>query len=281
MSEKSLYGLLGYPVKHSFSPIMHNSAFEALGIPAEYKLFEKKPSEIEEFLNSLFCQNISGLNITIPYKEKVIEYLDWVSREARFTGAVNVIVVEEGNYLKGYNTDGLGFYRHLTQDLGFSIPGKKIAVLGAGGASKAVVEQLARNEAEAIAIYDIDKEKAKNLAEKINKEFPGCRAWSVSSLEELEVEDSDLLVNATPVGMKGEASLIKKERFHPHLLVYDLIYNPPQTDLLRLARERGARVSNGLGMLLYQGVRSFELWTEKPAPLEVMRKALEEAVRSL
>ena len=280
MVEKVFYGLLGYPVKHSLSPIMHNSAFKALGIPAEYKLFEREPYQVESFLKSLAKQNILGLNVTIPYKEVVIRYLDRLSPQAKFTGAVNVIVAE-GEYLKGYNTDGSGFLRHLTQDLGFEPQGKKAVVLGGGGASKAVVNQLALNKIKSVSIYDIDRKKAETLVEKLNREFPLCQAQLISCLEDLDLTEVSLLVNATPVGMKGEPSLIKREKLHSQLLVYDLIYNPPQTELLKIAQERGARVSNGLGMLLYQGAESFELWTQKPAPVEVMRKALEEAIKEL
>ena len=280
MAEKVFYGLLGYPVKHSLSPIMHNSAFKALGIPAEYKLFEREPYQVESFLKSLAKQNILGLNVTIPYKEVVIRYLDRLSPQAKFTGAVNVIVAE-GEYLKGYNTDGSGFLRHLTQDLGFEPQGKRAVVLGAGGASKAVVNQLALNKIKSIGIYDIDRKRAETLVEKLNKEFSFCEAQLISCLEDLDLTEVSLLVNATPVGMKGEPSLIKREKLHSQLLVYDLIYNPPQTELLKIAQERGARVSNGLGMLLYQGAESFELWTQKPAPVEVMRKALEEAIKEL
>ena len=278
MIPPKIYGLIGYPVKHSFSAIMHNATFKALGINAEYKLFEKRPEELGYFLDSLSIENIYGLNVTIPYKEVVLKYLQWKSPEVKFTDAVNVIIVKDKNYLEGWNTDGIGFHRHLTMDLKFNPLGKSVVVLGAGGAAKAIINQLARHGAKNITIYDIDNDKSLNLAAKINKEFPKCNAMASDSIEKLDIKNADLLINATPIGMKGDdPCLVDPDSLHPSLLVYDLIYNPPETKILKLAKQKGAPISNGLGMLLYQGVRSFELWTGQKAPVEVMRKALREA----
>lgn len=278
MTPPKIYGLIGYPVKHSLSPIMHNATFKALGINAEYKLFEKRPEELGYFLHSLSKENIYGLNVTIPYKEVVLKYLQWKSPEVKFTDAVNVIIVKDKNYLEGWNTDGIGFHRHLTMDLKFNPLGKSVVVLGAGGAAKAIINQLARHGAKNITIYDIDNDKSLNLAAKINKEFPKCNAIASDSIEKLDIKNADLLINATPIGMKGDdPCLVDPDSLHPSLLVYDLIYNPPETKILKLAKQKGAPISNGLGMLLYQGVRSFELWTGQKAPVEVMRKALREA----
>jgi len=278
MTPPKIYGLIGYPVKHSLSPIMHNATFKALGINAEYKLFEKRPEELGYFLHSLSKENIYGLNVTIPYKEVVLKYLQWKSPEVKFTDAVNVIIVKDKNYLEGWNTDGIGFHRHLTMDLKFNPLGKSVVVLGAGGAAKAIINQLARHGAKNITFYDIDNDKSLNLAAKINKEFPKCNAIASDSIEKLDIKNADLLINATPIGMKGDdPCLVDPDSLHPSLLVYDLIYNPPETKILKLAKQKGAPISNGLGMLLYQGVRSFELWTGQKAPVEVMRKALREA----
>lgn len=279
LSPPQIYGLIGYPVKHSLSPIMHNAAFRALKINAEYRLFPLKEDELKGFFADIKKNNIFGLNVTIPYKEKVLDYLQRKSPEVRFTGAVNVIIVKEGNYLEGWNTDGIGFHHHLTIDLKFDIPGKNVIILGAGGAAKAVTNQLARKKVKSITIYDIDKDKSLKLADKISKEFPECNAISVNSIEDLDIKNADLLINATPIGMKeNDPCLISPEAFHSRILVYDLIYEPKETKLLKLAREKGAKTSNGLGMLLYQGARAFQLWTGvKKAPVEVMRKALIEA----
>jgi len=277
-----IYGVLGYPAKHSLSPLMQTAAFHALKINAEYKIFEVKPEELDDFLKSLSDGNIYGLNITIPYKEVVLNYLQWKSPEVRFIDAANTIIVKDKNYLEGWNTDGIGFYRDLTIDLKFNLSDNKVIVLGAGGAAKAVTNQLARHGAKTIVIYDIDKDKSLKLADKINKEFPKCKALSMGSIEGLDIKNIDLLINATPIGMKdADPCLIKAEMLHKNLFVYDLIYNPPETKLLALAKKTGARTANGLGMLLHQGARSFELWTAQKAPIEIMRRALNEGVRKL
>jgi shikimate dehydrogenase len=283
MSENSvvkIYGVLGCPVKHSFSPAMHNAAFGALHINAEYKLFEVEPDKLDSFLRSLTDNRICGLNVTVPYKEKVLTYLQEQSPEVRFTGAANTIIVKDKNYLEGCNTDGLGFHRHLTGDLKFNIPGAKVFLLGAGGAAKAVVNQLAEHGANNIYIYDIDKDKSRTLADKTNAAFPKTKSLSVESASGFDFKDVALLINATPIGMKeADPVLLSPDTLHPGLLVYDLIYNPAETKLLKTAKEKGCKVSNGLGMLLYQGVRSFKLWTGQDAPLEVMRQALNQAVK--
>ncbi len=273
-----IYGVLGYPVKHSFSPNMHNAAFRALAIAAEYKLFEVAPEALDKFLKSLTYNGIFGLNVTVPYKEKVLPYLQKQSPEVRFTEAANTLIVREANYLEGWNTDGLGFHKHLTQDLEFDIKGSNVFILGAGGASKALVNQLACQGADNIYIYDLDKQRSRNLTEKTNAEFPASKSLSIESIQSFNFKEIDLLINATPIGMKeADPVLVGPEAFHPGLLVYDLIYNPAQTKLLKAAEEKGCRFSNGLGMLLYQGARSFELWTGEPAPVEVMRRALNQA----
>jgi shikimate dehydrogenase len=279
-SATKIYGVLGYPVKHSFSPAMHNAAFESLGINAEYRLFEIEPGKLGSFLKSLKDNCICGLNVTVPYKEKVLTYLQRQSSEVRFTGAANTLIVKDNNYLEGWNTDGIGFHRHLTDDLKFIILGAKVFILGAGGAAKAVVDQLVRHGANNIYIYDIYKDKSRKLADKTNAEFPKSKSLSVETISSFDFRDINLLINATPIGMKeGDPLLICADTFHPGLLVYDLIYNPAETKLLRMAKEKGCEVSNGLGMLLYQGARSFKLWTGQDAPLEVMRQALNQAVK--
>lgn len=282
MAYFKIYGLIGFPVKHSLSPLMHNAAFRYLKIKAEYKLFPLKEEELKDFLNNLYKNRIFGLNVTIPYKEKVLEYLDWKSPQVRFTGAVNTIVVGRNNYLRGYNTDGIGFNRHLVYDLKFNPKDKNVLILGAGGAAKAVTYQLIRKKVSSITIYDIDKQKAKDLKERLYRESDESIIKLVSSLEEVNFKEIDLLINATPVGMKeDDPCLVKKEMLHKDMLVYDLIYNPAQTKLLKLAKKVGARTSNGLMMLLYQGALSFKHFTGKDAPLHIMEEALKKGVSKL
>lgn len=275
LSSKKIYGLIGYPVKHSLSPLMHNAAFSHLKIDAEYKLFEVKPEGLEDFVNTLEQKNIHGLNVTIPHKEKVIPFLGTISEEARLIGAVNTIKVS-GSRLEGFNTDGEGFLKHLTQDLGFNPENKNIALIGAGGAARAVSVYLASAKPKAIAIFDIDRNKSSALASHLKENFKDIDFKIADSIEELRIGDCDLLANATPIGMKdSDPYLVEEKLLHKGILVYDLIYNPNETNLLRAAKSRGAKVSNGLGMLLYQGAIAFQIWTGKSAPLEVMRQALD------
>jgi len=271
-----IYGVLGYPVKHSLSPLMHNAAFRALKINAQYCLFEVSPKKLKDFFLNLKEKNIFGLNVTIPYKEKVIPFLDKLSDEAKLIKAVNTIVRTKDDKLIGFNTDGEGFLRHLRSDLKFNPYGKKIAILGAGGASRAILVYLARTKPKIIKVYDIVEEKAKKLINYLKKIFKNIDFKVAQSILELDILDADLLINATPVGMKEtDPVLVKEEFLHKNLLVYDLIYNPVQTKLLASAKKRGARASNGLGMLLYQGMASFEHFTQKKAPLKIMKMALE------
>ncbi len=278
MTFPKIYGLIGYPLKQSFSPAMHNAAFKALNIDAEYKLFPLEESEIGNFFKKLQSQHIFGLNVTAPYKEKVMPFLNKISDEAKLIGAVNTIRVS-GDNLEGFNTDGEGFLRHLTKDLGFDPEGKRIAIIGAGGAAKAVSVYLSKSKPQAINIFDVDTGKVAALFDNLRAGFKGVYIKLAVSIIDLNIEDCDLLVNATPVGMKETDPCLVDEKFvHKDLLVYDLVYNPPETKLLKMAKGKGTKTSNGLGMLLYQGAEAFEIWTGKSAPAEVMRRALEEAM---
>jgi shikimate dehydrogenase len=269
-----VYGVLGYPVKHSLSPLMHNAAFSALKVNAQYRLFEKSPEEIPGFLLSLAAEHIKGINVTVPHKERVIPFLSRITDEAGLIGAVNTIKVTPGG-LEGFNTDGIGFIRHLKEDLAFYPSGKRAVVLGAGGASKAVSVYLAKEGVCSITLFDIDKQKAGALTSHLKDNFSKVEVKNASSPEHLDLKNADLLVNATPIGMKESDPTVIGEQLIPGgILVYDLIYNPGETKLLKTARSAGAKVSNGLGMLLYQGMASFEIWTGLPAPKEVMRQAL-------
>jgi len=273
--EKRIYGLIGSPVSHSLSPAMHNAAFRALKINAEYKLFELKVEDLSVFLKSASCENIYGLNVTVPYKEKVLPFLTDLSREAKLIGAVNTLRISK-NKLEGFNTDGEGFLRHLTQDLGFNPKGRSIAIIGAGGATKAISVYLSKQEPERITIYDVDKKRCAGLINRLRENFKNINFNLANSIEELKVKSSDLLINATPIGSKSEHSCLVDEKFmHKNLFVYDLIYIPQETKLLKVASELGARTSNGLGMLLYQGMSAFEIWTGRKAPKEVMQEALQ------
>jgi len=275
-----IYGVLGNPAKHSLSPLMHNAAFSALKINAEYKIFEVEPKNLENFMLSLSKEGIFGLNVTVPYKEKVIPFLQNISDEAKLIGAVNTIKVS-GDKLEGFNTDGEGFLKHISEDLKFDPKGKSIAIIGAGGAAKAVSICLSKRSPKRISIYDIDGVKLLSLINHLKENFKYVEFNSVSSPENLGINNSDLLINATAIGMKeADPCLVDEKSLHKDLLVYDLIYNPNETKLLALAKRVGAKTSNGLGMLLYQGMAAFEIWTGEKAPKEVMKKALLEGIEN-
>lgn len=271
-----IYGIIGYPVRHTHSPAMHNAAFSALGINAAYLPFEVKPEELMSAVNCIKSLGICGFNITIPHKENVIPYLDEIDREARLIGAVNTVVNRNGR-LKGYNTDGRGFINSLKEEFDLTPNGKRFFILGAGGASRAISFSLAFSGARRIVLVDVVSEKAIDLARQLSGET-SCEGIALKrddrAMKEI-ILNSDVLINATPCGMKPSDPKVINPGFpHKGLLVCDLIYNPSMTRFLIDAKKEGARISNGRPMLLHQGMIAFELWTGRRPPLQVMKKAL-------
>lgn len=281
---KKIYGVLGHPAGHSLSPAMQNAAFRAAGMDAEYGVYDVAPEGLQDFLSSLSSEGISGLNVTIPHKIKAKEFVErhgTLDAFAKKLGAVNTIKVGEDGKLCGFNTDGPGFYRSLVEDLKFEPEGKIVLVLGSGGAATAVVMYLG-NGPKKILISDVDKDKTAAL----KRHYDGY--YDKSKLAVIDPSDvakqlgsSDLLVNATPVGMKdGDPSPIPKDILLRGLRVYDLVYNRPATQLVKDANSMKLHAVTGLGMLLYQGAIAFEIWTGIPAPVAVMKKALKEALKA-
>ncbi len=279
---KKIYGIVGHPVNHSLSPAMHNAAFRSLGIDAEYGVFDVEPHALEGFLASLEARGISGINVTIPHKIEARRYIEKsgiLDREAAKLGAVNTVVLEGGR-LKGYNTDGPGFYRSCVTDLKCEPEGKRLVLLGAGGAATAIAMYLGRGPKE-MTVFDVDEKKARELSERYRKCFEDDKV-RVCAKEDLAraLETSDLLVNATPLGMKAadpppiDVSLLRSGTY-----VYDLVYNRPVTSLVKEARARKLYAVTGLGMLLYQGAIAFEIWTGRKSPIDEMKKALARAVK--
>ncbi len=268
--KKTTYGLVGYPLGHSLSPVLHNTAFKTLEVEAEYVLFPMPRDEVKGFFEALRDEDshIFGLNVTIPHKEAVIPYLDAVDPFAEKVGAVNTVTIGKGRTLTGYNTDGPGFLAHLVEE-GFIADKKRISILGAGGAARALVAVfcLLKVRPETVKIYDVDKEKALALLRDLGTRLDVSAVQVVDTIDDLDIELADLLINATPVGMKaGDPCLVNAELIHPHLMVYDLVYNPAETPLLKMAKTRGAKAVNGLRMLFYQGVLAFQRWAEMPVP---------------
>ncbi|MFH1683953.1 MAG: shikimate dehydrogenase [Candidatus Margulisiibacteriota bacterium] len=280
---KKVTGIIGYPLGHSISPAMHNAAFKKLGLDYEYVPFEVKPEDLAEALNGLRALHIAGFNATIPHKETIVPLLDDVTRVARIIGAVNTVLNQEGKLI-GYNTDGAGFIDSLKEDAKTDPKGKNAVVLGAGGASRAVSIMLAEAGAKTIILSDILEDKAKDLAEYVKSYF-GIEVSNVlPNSKDLQkaINAADILVNSTPVGMHpktDQSPLAKEIKLHQKLLVYDLVYNPKQTKLLKDAKAAGCKTCSGLGMLVRQGAIAFTIWTGEEAPIEVMRKAGEKALK--
>lgn len=275
------FGLLGYPLSHSFSPAMHNAALRRFGIDAQYFLFEKRnKDEVNAFLKNLNKQEITGLNVTVPYKEVVLKYLDRVSEDAAKIGAVNTIVSRQG-FLEGCNTDWFGFSKDINKLI--SLSGAKVALLGAGGAAKAVSYALVKERVAELAIFDIDSDRSAKLIQKVKSWAEEKRYYielkKAENIKELEIAEKDLLVNATPLGLyEKDPPLVEKDSLHKGLVVYDLIYNPSLTKLLVAAKERNLKFANGLGMLIYQGAKSFLHFTQSDFELEKVAAAMQEAL---
>lgn len=282
---QAIYGIIGFPLEHTLSPAMHNAAFKELGVEALYQTFPLREEELDDFFKDLHKNSspIFGLNVTIPYKEKVIPYLDNLSPLVQKAMAVNTVVINKQRKLIGYNTDAPGFLAHLAE-LKFDLKNKRIAILGAGGSARAIITALCLvpERPLSIKIYNRTFEKAESLIEDLKSRMDASILEAVMSIDDLEIRDADLLINTTSVGLNADdPSLIEEDLLHADMLVYDLIYNPKETELLRLAKERGAQTANGLGMLYYQGVLSLQHWAGKEIEEPVkrkMREALEKAV---
>ena len=266
-----IYGIIGYPVEHSFSPRMHNAAFSALKMDARYLAFPVKPEQVQQALEGIRVLNISGINVTVPHKSSVIPYLDEVTPLAQKLGAVNTILNVDGR-LSGTNTDISGFVRSLGA-LKFSPKIKNVAVLGAGGSARAVLAGLADAGASRILIHNRTAGHAESLVTEFSHNFPETQLTAVS-LQTVQDSNLDLLVNTTTVGMESDESPLDLSKCVKIEHVLDLIYSPAKTRLLRQAEELGINAVNGSSMLLYQGCDAFTFWTGKPAPENVMREQL-------
>ncbi|MCE5200394.1 MAG: shikimate dehydrogenase [Armatimonadota bacterium] len=282
LGSTKILGVFGHPVSHSLSPVMHNAAIEALNIDFIYVPFHVLPDDLGRAVDGVRALSVAGVNVTIPHKERVIEHLDEISEEALRIRSVNTII-NTGGWLRGESTDGRGFLRSAEAEWG-KLGGASVVVLGAGGSAKAISFALAEIGCK-LVIANRTRERAEELAGSLNSLFGNGKVSAVGlDLDTLsdEIRRADLLVNTTSVGMHPDVDGIpvSTELLHPGLLVYDLVYNPAVTRLVSEARSRGAKAVTGLGMLIYQGALSLELWTGQPAPIEVMRKAIEKVIKS-
>lgn len=273
-----LYGILGHPVSHSLSPSMHNNAFEKLGLDYVYLAFDITPGKLGEAVRGIKSLGIKGVNITIPHKQTIVNLVDEIDDDAMLVGAVNTVKNDDGK-LVGYNTDVGGFLRAIKDDFGFIPTGKKSILIGAGGAARAVIVGLCNSKASEIVIINRTVSKAEDLAAEFGHHFPKIkfRALSLGNQNEIinEMRKCELLVNSSSAGMKGENPLNLPLGVLPRgACVYDLVYDPLVTPLVRDARDLRLNTQSGVSMLLYQGVDAFEIWTGRKAPVEEMKKAL-------
>ena len=273
-----LAAVVANPIKHSISPFIHNRAFEATHTNGVYLAWEVEGTDLAETVANIRRYQMFGINLSMPYKEQVIPYLDQLSEEARLIGAVNTVVNREGTLI-GYNTDGKGFFKSLPS---FKISGKRMVLLGAGGAAKAILAQAILDGVSQVSVFvrSTSIEKTRPYLEKLQNET-GFKVdlFALEDVSELQarITDSDLLANATSVGMDGvslpiPASVLLLEK----LLVADVIYQPFETPFLKWARNQGNHAVNGLGMLLYQAAEAFQLWTGKEMPTDQIWELLKQ-----
>ncbi|WCN38699.1 shikimate dehydrogenase [Aneurinibacillus uraniidurans] len=279
-SQTVIMGLLGHPVSHSLSPLMHNRAFDVLGLNMRYAAFDVEPARIGEAVASIRALGLRGVNVTIPHKVGVMEHLDEIDEEARFIGAVNTIVNENGRLI-GYNTDGRGYVRSLVEETGVVLAEQSALMLGAGGAARGVAFALLASGLPKLIIANRTREKADSLVRDLGRIYPQAQLTAICT-EEVDacVADVTLLIQTTSIGMHPhiDVSPLDAKYLHDGLLVSDLIYNPLDTKLLRDAAYVGARTHRGVGMFIYQGALSFEYWTKQQAPAQEMRETVMDAL---
>ncbi len=276
-----LLTLMAYPIRHSSSPAMQNEALAYLGLDYAYLCFEVDQSNLEQSIQAMRTLKVRGGNVSMPNKIEVMKYLDKLTPQAKLCGAVNTIVNDDG-VLTGHITDGIGFIRGLA-DKGFDIQGKKMTIVGGGGAAKAIQVEAALHGVKEISIFNVhDKywervwETTKQLNEELNTP---TKLYDLANLDALkkEVFDSDLFVNATEVGMTPQKEwtyVPDASYFKPGMLVADVIYAPPKTLFLKMAEEAGCQIMNGYPMMLFQGAEAFKLWTGVDMPIEHMKEFL-------
>ena len=269
----NIVGLIGHPVEHSFSPPMHNAAFEALEMDYVYVAFDVDPLNLKSAIDGAKSLNIKGFNVTIPHKIEVMKHLDEIDEVAALIGAVNTIDFKD---MKGYNTDGIGAVKAIEEVT--SIKNRNVVVAGAGGASRAISFYIAKYGADSLTILNRNVEKADNLAKDVSNSnlINEVKSDSMSEINS-HVTDADILIDTTPVGMHpnvDDEPIVLADNMHDDLVVFDAVYNPNDTVLIKEAVKAGAKPVYGIKMLLYQGAESFRIWTGRDAPVDVMEDAL-------
>ncbi len=278
----NLYVLLGYPLGHTVSPPMHNLAFTDLSMDSCYFPVEVSPENLGTVFKGLSKMNVGGMNVTIPHKIQIMEYLDELDPVAATIGAVNTIRFIDGK-AKGYNTDGEGFIQSLEEETDMSVEGKSFYIVGCGGASRAISMTLAFKGAEKIYLSNRTESKAVTLAEEINSKIRPCaKVVSTQKIDQkTALETSHVVINSTSIGMHPHIDELPLDGslLHSSHIVADIVYNPRETKLLQLAKNKGCTTVPGLGMLIYQGVAAFRLWTGVEPPVEKMQEKVQQLMQ--
>lgn len=276
-----LAAVVARPIKHSISPFIHNAAFDKTGVNGVYVAWDIPEEELAATVANVKRYDMFGINISMPYKQAIMQYVDELTDSADLIGAVNTVINKDGKLI-GHNTDGIGFFRSLATYADFEVKDKVMTILGAGGAGTAIIAQAALNDAKTIYVFNQTKylEETIRKADKIAQATGvNIQVFPVENLDLIQdkILESDLLVNATSVGMDGTSMLLKEEtQFPAGIQVADVIYQPFETPFLRLVRSKGLPAINGLGMLLFQAAEAFESWTGEKMPTDDIWAALEE-----
>ncbi|MBF0624735.1 MAG: shikimate dehydrogenase [Magnetococcales bacterium] len=272
-----LLGIIGDPVSHSLSPAMHNLAFLALGLNLRYLAFHVKPERLEEAVRGFAAQGMVGFNATIPHKEALVGLMDRLDDQVALLGAVNTVAIDSQGGLRGYNTDVHGFHAALEQAFPGRLQGARAVVLGAGGAARAVVAGLVAGGVTSITVANRTAERGQKLLEELAPALGQvtCRGVPLTA-ERIPLEECELLVNTTSMGLHGEPiSGVDVSRLPKEAVVNDIVYSPPVTPLMQAALTRGLGVLNGLDMLIHQGAQAFRIWTGREMPIPLIKAHLD------
>ena len=270
---KNITGIIGFPLSHTMSPAMHNNSFKKFKMDWEYRVFEMETDKVGGFIESMKAEGIKGINVTIPHKHHVMQFLDSIDRAAAIIGAVNTVVNKKGK-LKGYNTDYLGFLQSLKKSRVY-LKGKKIVMFGAGGAAHAVAYALNTFQPKEFRIYNIDLPMTQRLIKQLKLKNVITGDIAKTDEKNSAIASADFIINCTSVGMHGNEAPYNIEKLKKGVVVFDLIYNPAKTPFLKNAEKKGAKIINGLDMLIFQGIEAFKLWTGKKPPYVMVKKAVE------
>ena len=272
--DTQVLAVIGDPIGHSLSPVMHNAAFQTLGLDCIYIPCRVRPEQLNSAVTGIRALNFKGVNVTIPHKQAIVSQLDEIFGDSLLSGSVNTIINRKGK-LYGTSTDGTGLIRSLREEGGFEVGGKNVLILGAGGSAAAIIYSLIASEVKSITLLNRTLKNAVTLSQKIlqNTGFP-VNTVEINRLNTLAWDSIDLAINATAVGLKDQDPLIPQQLLHPGLFIYDLVYRTGTTALVDQAVKAGCRVLSGLSLLLYQGAESFRFWFELDPPLKAMKDAL-------